>query len=98
MTTTTFPDESPLSTQEFIVLYNQLDPDESSMFFNLRATDSIKQLFKDGHLRNIPIESYQRTIDSFYYISFFKGVGKFFPPYYKKKISQNWSIFGRKLI
>lgn len=85
MTTATFPNESPLSTQEFIVLYNELDPSESSMFFNLRATDSIKELFKDGHLRNIPVEAYQHFIDSFYFDTFFKGVAQYFPPYYKKE-------------
>ena len=85
MSTASFPNNTPYIGQEFIVLYNGFDPSESSMFFNLRVTDSIKKHFKKGPLRNIPIESYQRSIDSFYYISFFKGISKFIPPYYTKE-------------
>lgn len=81
----TFTNSNPLATQEFIVVYNFRNPDESTMFFNLKVNDSIKHYFKNGSLNKIPIDSYQRTIDSMYYVTFFKGVAKFFPPYFSKE-------------
>jgi len=81
----TFSEINPTINQSFVVVYNYKNPKESIMFFNLEVNDSIKPLFKKNGIKRIPIKHYQQTIDDFYYFVLFKGVSRFFPPYYDKE-------------
>jgi hypothetical protein len=83
----TFKDASPILGRNYIVVYNAKNPKRSgsTMFLNLPVHDSMSHYFRRGSINKIPIESYQRTIDSFYLKNLTGGFGRFFPPYYKKE-------------
>ncbi|MFN2261797.1 MAG: hypothetical protein ABR595_07015 [Psychroflexus sp.] len=85
VTLATFSNSEPIVNEDYIVVYNSKKPKESTMFLNLKANDSLKQYFKNRRINKIPIESYERAIDSFYFLSLTGGVGQFFPPYYTKE-------------
>ena len=81
----TFREASPILGRNYIVVYNGKNPKRSTMFLNLPVHDSMSHYFRRGSISKIPIEAYQRTIDSFYLSNLTIGFGKFFPPYYKKE-------------
>ena len=84
-TLASFEDSNPILGRNYIVAFDSKNPKESIMFLNLEVHDSIRHYFRKGGINKIPIESYQRTIDSFTLHSLTTGVTRFFPPYYKKE-------------
>jgi len=81
----TFEDANPRVNKNYIVVYNAKNPKRSTMFLNLPVHDSMRQYFRGGSIDKIPIEYYQRTIDSFYLRRLTTGFNSYFPPYYKKE-------------
>lgn len=81
----TFKNSNPIVGKYYIVAYNSKNPNENICFLNLEVNDSLKRYFKKGSINKIPIESYQRTIDSFFLESLTGGISKYFPPYYTKE-------------
>ena len=81
----TFKDSNPRIGKNYIVAYNSKNPSENICFLNIEVHDSIRHYFRKDGINKIPIESYQRTIDSFTLYSLTTGVTRFFPPYYKKE-------------
>ena len=83
----TFEDSNPVIGKYYIVAFNNKNPKESIMFLNLEVHDSIRHYFRNGGIDKIPIESYQRTIDSFNLMLFTKKtqLAIYLPPYYKKE-------------
>ncbi len=80
-----FRESSPIVGRNYIVVFNSKNPNCSTMFLNLPVHDTISHYFRRGSIDKIPIESYQRTIDSFYLSNLTRGFNRFFPPYYKKE-------------
>lgn len=81
----TFKEANPRLNRNYIVVYNAKNPKRSTCFLSLPVHDSIRHYFKRGSINKIPIESYQRTIDSFYLRRLTTGFANFVPPYYKKE-------------
>lgn len=81
----TFKEASPRLNRNYIVVYNAKNPKRSTCFLNLPVHDSIRHYFNRGSINKIPVQSYQRTIDSFYLRRLTTGFDSFFPPYYKKE-------------
>lgn len=81
----TFGSSNPIIGKNYIVAYNSKNPGESICFLNLEVHDSIQHYFKKGSLNKLPIEAYQRTVDSFFLKNLTSGLDKYFPPYYKKE-------------
>ena len=81
----TFKDSNPRIGKNYIVVYNSKKPSENICFLNLEVHDSIRHYFKNGSLNQLPIEDYQRSVDSFFLKSLTGGLTKYFPPYYTKE-------------
>lgn len=78
-----FPNSSPTIGKNYYIIYNSMNPDESICFLNLEVPDSLNNL--SGELNKIPIENYQKKVDSFIMATFLGGVNKYFPPYYSRE-------------
>ena len=81
----TFKDSNPRIGKNYIVVYNSKNPSDNICFLNLEVHDSIRHYFKNGSLNQLPIEDYQRSVDSFFLKSLTGGLTKYFPPYYTKE-------------
>lgn len=80
-----FDNSNPTLGKNYIVAFNSKNPSENICFLNLEVHDSIRHYFKNGSLSQLPIESYQRSVDSFFLRKLTGGLDKYFPPYYKKE-------------
>ncbi len=80
-----FYNSNPTIGKNYIVVYNSKNPSQNICFLNLEVHDSIQHYFKNGSLSQLPIESYQRSVDSFFLKSLTGGLTKYFPPYYRKE-------------
>ena len=80
-----FKEENSEVGKNYIVAYNSKNPSENICFLNLEVHDSIQHYFKNGSLSQLPIEDYQRTVDSFFLEMLTESIRKYFPPYYKKE-------------
>lgn len=81
----TFDKSNPRIGKNYIVAYNSKNPNENICFLNLEVHDSIQHYFKNGSLNQLPINDYQRSVDSFFLRKLTGGLDKYFPPYYKKE-------------
>ncbi len=81
----TFDNSNPRIGKNYIVVYNSKNPSDNICFLNLEIHDSIRHYFKNGSLSQLPIEDYQRSVDSFFLKGLTGGLTKYFPPYYTKE-------------
>ncbi len=73
----TFDDSDPRIGKNYIVAYNLKNPSQNICFLNLEVHDSIRHYFANGSLSQLPIESYQRSVDSFFLKSLTGGLTKY---------------------
>lgn len=84
----TFSNSNPSVGESYFVVYNSKNPKESICFLNLKVPDSLIYL-SGKSLDKIPIESYQKSVNSFFLESLHGSLVKYFPPYYSEKEINN---------
>ena len=80
-----FNDIEPKFGRYYFVKFDENNPSNSLLMFNLPVPDSLLSNYKNNSSSRLPIPEYQRIDDSITLLSLTSGIGEYFPPYYDKE-------------